>query len=401
MVMGQGPVQPASYGYQRGPIHGGPPAHACGPGCNTCGPGGLSPNTVYELLPDDRFSHGDELHWAAFSSAFKHVYFRVEYLNWDIDGPGQKNVGAPRASGDERDLFPAIDPISQINLGQARIATLDNIGLQNNNGIRGVLGLPTRVGLFEASVSVLEQGGAHSVIRQFNDPFTRIPVIPAITLLENGAPSDTKMILFNQGINAQIQTELFTTELNYIMNPLTPNQPLIIQPMFGFQYVRFWDTLNIVGSDVDVNNPANVLNRRINSEAKNNIFAPQIGFRAEFVHENFSIGVTPKFMLGFNRHRDQVFSEQIFTATEERMTTQGEASEFSPGLDLAVHGKFHLNEHFSLFVSYQLLYMNNVSRATENLVFDSIGTQPNIRLNQQTQSSFVEGLTIGGEYRFH
>ncbi len=405
-LMAQGPIQPASYGYQPGPVYGGPPAHAYGPGCNTCGPGGLSPNTVYELLPDDRFSHGDELHWAAFSSAFKHAYLRVEYLNWDIEDPGLKNIGAPRADGNTRGVFDAIDPVTQTNVGQAEISTLDHIGLHNNNGIRAVFGLPTRIGLFEAGVSVLEDASAHEVDVPFFDGPNFTNVIPAVTLLENGVPSDTKMILFNQGISTRVQAEFFQTELNYIMHPLTPNQPLTIRPLLGFQYVRLWDFVDTRGSDFDagdINDPNDdvTLNHRIHSETKNNVFAPQIGFRAEFEHEHFSIGVTPKFMVGFNRHRDEVFSEQFFSATEARMTTQEEASEFAPGLDLAVHGKVHVNEHFSLFVSYQLFYMSNISRATEILVYDSIGTTPNLRLNPTQQTTFVDGLTVGGEIRFH
>lgn len=402
----QGPIQPASYDYPPGPAYGGPPMHAFGPGCPPRGAAPLNPNTVYELLPEDRFSHGDELHWAALGSAFKHAYFRLEYLNWDIEDPGLKNIGAPRPRGDERQRFDAIDPNTQQNLGLAEISTLDHIGLHNNNGIRGVFGLPTRVGLFEAGISVIEDSSAHEVDVPYVDGVTGLDVIPAVTLLEDGVPDADKMILFNQGINTRVQAEFFTTELNYIMNPLTPNQPLTIRPLFGFQYVRLWDFLDVRGSDFAEGDPTTpdddvTLNHRLYSEAKNNVFAPQIGFRAEFQHEYFSIGVTPKFMIGFNRHRDEVFSEQLFMLDEGRVTTQDEASEFAPGLDLAVHGKVHINEHFSLFVSYQLFFINSISRATENLVYDSIGTTPNLRLNPSQQGTFVDGLTVGGEIRFH
>ncbi len=406
LLVAQGPISPASYGYQRGPVSGGPHSHMYGPGCPPSGPAALSPNTVHELLPADRFSHGDEPFLAAFASAFKHSYLRLEYLNWGIDDPGRKNVGAPRADGNERGLFTALDPITQTNVGLGELSTLYHISQTHNNGLRGVFGLPTRVGLFEAGVSVLEQSSASEVDVPFVDRATLSTIIPVVTLLENGVPSNTKMILFNQGINTQVESEFFTTELNWIMNPLTPNQPLEIRPLFGFQYIRFWDTLDISGSNFDQgalpNDPTDdiTLNHRINSQAKNNVFAPQVGFRAEFQHEFFSVGVTPKFLMGFNRHRDEVFSEQLFTVDEARMAQHEEASEFAPALDLAVHGKIHLHEHLSLFVSYQLFYMSNISRATENLVFDSIGTDPNIRLNPSQQGTFVDGVTVGGEVRF-
>ncbi|MCA9060694.1 MAG: hypothetical protein KDA85_19415, partial [Planctomycetaceae bacterium] len=248
-VLAQGPIQPASYGYSPGAMYGGPPFQVCGPGCPPGGAAPLSPNTVYELLPDDRFSHGDELQLAAFSDAFKHAYIRLEYLNWDIEDPGLKNVGAPRADGNTRGIFTATEPGTLSNVGEANISTLDHIGLHNNNGIRGVFGLPTRIGLFEAGVSVLEDASSHEVDVPFFNAVTLEPVIPAVTLLENGVPSDTNMILFRDGmINTRVQAEFFTTELNYIMNPVTPNQPITIRPLFGFQYVRLWDFLDVRGT---------------------------------------------------------------------------------------------------------------------------------------------------------
>ncbi|MEZ6147203.1 MAG: BBP7 family outer membrane beta-barrel protein [Planctomycetaceae bacterium] len=407
VLMAQGPIQPASYGYPGAPVYGGPQYPAYGPGCNTCGPGGLSPNTVYELLPEDRFSHGDELHWAAFSSAFKHAYLRLEYLNWSIEDPGIKNVGASRLSGDERGTFTAINPNTDSNVGQGEISTLDHIALNSNNGIRGVFGLPTRIGLFEAGVSALQQADAYDVKVPFFNSLTFENIIPVVPLLEDGALSDTKMILFSEGLSTRVKSQLFTTELNYILNPLTPNQPVTIRPLFGFQYVRFWDSLDVRGTDIaDSNTPDDptddiILNHRLYSSAKNNVFAPQIGFRAEFEHERFSVGVTPKFMIGFNRHRNEVLSEQLFSPTEAQMSTHDENSEFAPGLDLAVHGKVHLNEHLSLFVSYQLFYISNLSRGYDNIVYDSIGTDPNLRLGDSQEATFVDGLTVGGEYRFH
>ncbi|MGE0376849.1 MAG: BBP7 family outer membrane beta-barrel protein [Planctomycetaceae bacterium] len=408
----QGPIQPASYGYGGGSYGPDPYAYGpgCpyGPGCNNCGPGGVCPETIYELLPDDRFHQGDDSCCAAFSSAFQHAYLRLEYLNWNIDDPGRQLVGAPRASGGERGQFNAFDPNSQQFVGLGELATLDDVGLHRNNGIRGVIGLPTRVGLFEAGVSTLEQAGAHIFKEQFFDFNALSQVVPVVTLLDDGAPSDTTMILFNQGLNVQLQSEFFATEANFITHPLTPNQGLSIRPLCGFQYIRFWDTLDIFGTNIspgaDAIDPADdiTLNHRIRSEMKNNLFAPQVGVRFEFEHEHFSVGCTPKFLLGFNRHRDEVFSEQIFSPTEGRQTTDEEDSEFAPGLDLSVYGKVHLGKHLSLFASYQLYYLDNISRASDNVRYNSIGgTQPDIVLSPHQEGVFIDGVTVGGEFRFH
>ncbi|MBX3436916.1 MAG: BBP7 family outer membrane beta-barrel protein [Planctomycetaceae bacterium] len=406
--MGQGPIQQTGFGYGGGygptpyAYHGPAPGHyGFPPG------GGLCPETVYELLPDDRFPSHDESCLTAFASAFQHAYLRLEYLNWDLDDPGRQIVGAPRASGGERGLFTAVDPVSQVIVGSAKLATLDSVGLHNNNGLRGTFGLPTRVGTFEAGISVLEQSDAHIFRSRFFDFTSFTTVFPAVTLLNNGAPSDTTMILFSEGLNVQLRSEFFSTEGNFILNPLTPNQPLRIQPLFGFQYVRFWDNMDIFGTDIDpgdLTDPDDdrTLNHRIQSDAKNNVFAPQVGVRFEFVHEYFSLGVTPKFLLGFNRHRDEVFTEEIFSATEGRITTRAEDSQFAPGLDLSVYGRVHLGRHLSLFVSYQLYYLDNISQAEDNIRYDSINASvPNIVLNPRQEGMFVDGITVGGEFRFH
>lgn len=409
----QGPIQPASYGHSGGGWSGppmvsgpqGPYGHGY-PACET-GTGGFCQDTYYELLPDDRFGCRNEEFCAALSDAFQYAYFRVEYLNWNIDDPGRQIVGAPREFGDERELFNAVDPASQTIVGLAEVTTYDAVGLSHNNGVRGVFGLPTRIGTFEAGVSVLEQAGVHIFNPPYVDFTTVNNVFPAIPLLNDGVPDDNTMILFSEGMNVQIRSEFFSTEANFIMHPLTPNQPMRVQPLWGFQYVRFWDNVDIFGQDIDTGDPDDpdddiVLNHRIYSDAKNNIFAPQVGVQFQFDHEWFSLGVTPKFMLGFNRHHDEVFSEQIFSPTEGRLTTREETSEFAPGLDLAVYGKVHLGKHLSLFVSYQLYYFDNISRATDNVRYDTIGgNQSNIVLSPHQEGMFIDGVTVGGEFRFH
>ncbi len=403
----QGPIQPASFGYPGGSY--GPSGYVSEPGCPSCGPGGCNtcPDTIYELLPDDRFSHRDAEAMAAFSSAFEHAYVRFEYLNWTLDDPGRGIVGAPRASGGERDLFNAVNPVSQVVVGSARLTTLDSVSQTRNNGVRGVFGLPTRIGLFEAGVSALERSDSKLSDAQFTDFLTLTTVFPAVTLLNNGTPSDTTMILFSEGLNVQLASRFFATEANFIMHPLTPNQPLSIQPLFGFQYISFWDNFDVFGTDIDpqdVTDPTDdiVLNHRISSRADNDIYAPQVGVRVEFKHEFFTLGATPKFMMGLNRHNDRVSTDQIFSATEGVRTTEEASTEFAPGLDLSVYGKLHLGKHLSLFVSYQLYYLDSISRATDNVIYDSInGNQPNIVLNGRQEGVFVDGVTVGGEFRFH
>ena len=216
------------------------------------------------------------------------------------------------------------------------------------------------------------------------------------------------MLLYDQGYRASLKTDVFGTEANFVFNPVTPNQPLTIRPLVGFQYINYRENLLISGSDLrDAMDPvdpaATVLyNHRIDAGSRNNIYAPQIGVRAEFAHEWFTIGVTPKFMMGLNRRQDQLRTAQLLTLTD-RSFDEEQATEVAPGLDLKVDARVHLNEHFSLFASYQLYVLSNISRPTSNINYDTIGgTTANLNLNTSKQHQlFFDGITVGGELRFH
>jgi hypothetical protein len=375
-------------------MYGPAPGAACGPGCL---PHGACPETIYELLPEDRFSHGDTAHLAAFGQAMKHTYFRLEYLHWNIEDPGPQIVGAPRLSGGERDRFPAVDPLTGNIVGVATVPDLDLVNLDTTNGIRGTFGMPTRIGVWESSVFVLEQRGQQVNVQPFFDFLTLVNVIPATTLLVDQGLSDTTMILYDQGYNASMRAETFGVESNFILPPLTPNQPLQIHPVIGFQYLSVREKLDIFGND-----NTSGLSHRIRADNWNNVFAPQVGFRAEFLHEWFTLGVSPKFLGGLNRHTDRVFTEQIFTATEGRIVSREQSTEFSPGLDLEVDARVHITKSISLFVSYHLYYLTGIARPYDSIYYNTIGgTQTDIRLREKQESLVVDGLTVGAEVRFH
>jgi hypothetical protein len=53
-------------------------------------------------------------------------------------------------------------------------------------------------------------------------------------------------------------------------------------------------------------------------------------------------------------------------------------------------------------VSYQLYYIDNLSQAPDNVLYDTVnGTVPNITLSPHQEGVFFDGVTVGGEFRFH
>jgi hypothetical protein len=369
------------------------------------------PEVSYEYVPsEDPARHA---HLAALGEGARSLWYRLEYLNWTIEAPGEYPLGARRLSGNEEGPFDAVDVIAE---GFATQPDAREFDLNKNNGLRFTIGASTRIGDLEANVWVLDQADSDITIdpvRRFDllgDPLDNtIPnFFAAVVLMSDGQLSDTTMLLFDQGYRATLKTDVFGTEANFIFQPLTPNQPLTIRPLAGFQFISYRENFRISGADErDAMDPADptatvIFNRQIDAKAQNNTFAPQIGVRAEFNHEWFSLGVTPKFLLGFNRRTDQLQTMELL-ALGERTFQEEQATEVAPGFDLKVDARVHLNEHFSLFASYQLYVLSNISRPTTNINYDTVGgTQNNLNLHTLKQHQlWFGGVTVGGELRFH
>lgn len=162
------------------------------------GPAGPLPagpgRTIYEQMPDDQgWLYEDTPLERALKETFRHAYFRVEYLLWDVSDPGSNILGAPTAilnasqlaPNDPSDLnYPStIDPnltlqqqyvyqpfrgdplvpfqvSNPIDGNTSLIAvvapSLQDVYVNENNGIRLTFGLPVnRAGAFEASIFAL------------------------------------------------------------------------------------------------------------------------------------------------------------------------------------------------------------------------------------------------------
>src|SRR6185436_633119 len=72
------------------PPPGDPYAPQCAPGPYSYG------RTRYTEMPDDKgWAFGDTNLERFLKESFRHGYFRLEYLNWNVKDPGQTVLGAP------------------------------------------------------------------------------------------------------------------------------------------------------------------------------------------------------------------------------------------------------------------------------------------------------------------
>ncbi|MBX3442542.1 MAG: BBP7 family outer membrane beta-barrel protein [Planctomyces sp.] len=328
----------------------------------------------------------------------RHSWFRLEYLNWEIQRPGNKLLGAPLATQDARDGFPAIDPGNIPRIGvEAFVPDLGDVQLNNLNGIRGTVGIPTLLGVFEADAWALGQAADSTRIRPAINFQTGATIIPAISLESVGLPSDSTMVLFDTDYRHEWRSNLFGAQANFVFNPVTPEQGASLRPLLGIRYVRFDEELQIRGIDSETGT-----NPRIRSEANNNLVGPQFGLRGQLDSKWISLGIEPKIMLGINRHEDSVAAEQILDPTNSARSHDN-ATDFAPVFDLSAYGKLHLSRNFSLFAGYELLVLTNVTRPGSQIDYNAplvVTDPPLIRLTKDRESVVVHGMMVGGELRF-
>ena len=52
--------------------------------------------------------------------------------------------------------------------------------------------------------------------------------------------------------------------------------------------------------------------------------------------------------------------------------------------------------------TWSSLGIDNLAQAPDNVLYDTVnGTVPNIRLSRHEEGMFFDGVTVGGEFRFH
>ena len=73
-----------------------------------------------------------------------------------------------------------------------------------------------------------------------------------------------------------------------------------------------------------------------------------------------------------------------------------------PVFDVSMYGKVHVTPHFSLHAGYNFTYLFRVTRPADNIYYNDNGPNaaPGVVVDADTQDAHIQGLTIGGEFRF-
>jgi hypothetical protein len=375
-----------------------------------------------ELLPPDRgglydFDSRIDL---IIGETVRNSYLRLEYLSWSIKQPGSHLLGAPLAGIDNpRDPFLLQTPTGSLAVGE--VLDMQTVNLQQNNGIKGTIGIPFEDATLEASF-----WGLQRAYTQVNDPaFLRdnnalTPRFIAVSLLSDGQPGD-RVLLFDGSFNAKFNANAWGSEFNLYFNQKTPRLGLTLQPLLGFRFLNYDEQLRMTGafdnSSGAIANTgilADPVISKIGSATTNNIYSLQAGFRSEFRHQWFTLGVEPKLAFGANSYTAHVKTDNLrdfndpndpnnpFNTDDPATSSSAGRTLFSPTLDLGAFAKIHLTEWAHLRVGYNFMLTGNVVRADRAIYYNDQGSQnpPAVKAQEKSSTFWMQGLTVGAEILF-
>lgn len=367
-----------------------PPPYAAGP--EACPPGvdgfvgaALPSGDVLGVTPLERF----------LETAAENAWFRLEYLLWDIQIPGDQALGARTLN--------TVDPTERFatSLGLARVEDLDEISFNDINGLRGTLGIPLRFGVFEFGAFALEQ--ASDAVTAFDLPAPGQGRFVGTTTLADGQVSNFVRV-FDEFYRARYTSDIFGGEANVVIETDHSLLGFKLMPMFGVRYLDVQEELKTIGR-FSGNQPAQAFDSVVASDTNNNLYGANFGLRAELQHKWFSLTMQPELMVGANTYRARVRTKDFVGPGEGVREAEVTGTKFTSLFEVSGYARIHLSEHFSLIGGYNLTVAGDVIRPHES-IFYNVET----RLGAPVASAFdviqeftsltVDGLIVGGEVRF-
>lgn len=360
------------------------------------------PTWQHELLPSSRVNDYD---WdaaadLALAGTLGQAWFRADYLWLNYRDPSSRELGGPTLL-DTSGTFPAIDRVTGVRI-LTNGTLIDQTGLDNKgvSGMKFTMGIPTQLFTFEASAFGMIESKSRLNLDPFFDTnsFFNELTIPVIPVTRGGAPTLVDFILFDQGVDVTYRSRLQGVDAKLVFPALTPNVPMEVSPLLGFNYVNFNNRLNVAGSDL-----ATLTDHVISSKSFNHVFGPEIGLRMEARSKWVTLGFEPRLTFGINRMTSRVATEQIFSPTEANREIEDSETKFTPIVDLSTYARIRLAENLNLSLGYQFMAMAGVSQSQRNIVWDSssvLTAPPLIRLDLRRQDFWAQGINVGLQWQF-
>lgn len=327
-------------------------------------------------------------------------------------------------------FFRTVNSVS----GAAQTPTMDNTSIDGLSGFRGTFGLPLPAGTIELGGFVL--GATASTFNGNNYIQPQIAANPASVIGSkvgtNGLPAVnfqpamfiSQALLVNgvaQPYSATSSSFLdydvsyaykytatgWGSEVNYVGDSSDPGRLFQMKPIIGFRYFNYQDNLFQSGqynqpNPTNPTAPPTVVTRSINSTTTNNLYGPQVGLRMEFAASGLALGFEPKLMMGLNTYNQNLNTSNVLSSTDPGQSVFQSTTTFSPMLDLKAYSSLALSQHVSAYLSYNFLYVADVNRSYNDVVYNKNGATgaSDFILNKTMSNVTLQGISVGFDFRY-
>ncbi|GAB4147381.1 MAG: hypothetical protein Tsb009_20570 [Planctomycetaceae bacterium] len=326
-------------------------------------------------------------------TAARNSWIRLEYLNWSLSDTDETLLG-------ERTLNTANPRVPFATLqGVARALDTTPLSFKDISGVRGTWGVPLTFGEFELSAFLLEQDSDKVIPSTIPSP----GLLVATTVLGDGGLISAVRV-YDKAFEATFTSDVWGAKANIILDTAPPGEGFKLRPLYGVRYLGIQEQLTQVGT-FNGNATINDFTSVIDSDNFNNIYGLNIGLQAELVHRWFTIGVRPEVTLGANSYQARVRTDRFVSPTDPTLVSEISGAEFAPVGELGVYGRIRVNDSFSLFVSYNLLYATRVIRPHKSINYNvntvlTVPVSSAFSAKKVFEEMLIQGLTVGGEIRF-
>ena len=368
--------------------------------------GESTPDIWDESQPIERF----------FAAVAKRARVKLEYLHWDLENPDPRSLGAPIL-----DIADPTTPFAVFNnstgaltsAGLGIVVNTRELGLEDTPGARGTLAVDLNGGTLESTFFGVSQNNHDFVLDNLQTGRlagslgigTALRPNVVTPLLTNGVATTSGALnaaIYDNSFRASIENQMWGAEVIFLRERYLPNEIFNWQWLGGVRYVSLEETVTQVGvfDNGGALTGTNVITTTIQGETFNNMYGPQVGGRASWRTKHISMSVTPRIAFALNDHTSR--ANGLVTgavAAAGAVSSTDESIDFTPIVEVNFQLEFHLTPHCTVFGGYDLFFAGQVSRPTDNLVYDSTagvaGFSPTLRQNVILDDFLAHGLNLG------
>ena len=386
------------------------------------------PRSTYEEPIQDHYLQGNTDLWDEGRPIERFVgkvasqsWMRLEFLMWNYEGGDHDQIGAP-VLGLQQNTRGEIEgqqiPVSLLDnlnggtdIGAALFPYATALGNTDVPGIRGTLGVALSGGELELSFFGLEQSNSFLQADDLSAARNRVGLadpafgtiafpnlaVPLLTDGVSGTVADLNALIFSESFSTRMESQMWGSELAVLTEKKAPGGAgASWQWLTGFRYVNYDEEFGFTGTSVGSPGTS------VTANTINNFYGPEFGARAALTSKYFTLSATPRIMMGLNDNTSKVSS--VYQSVDG-VQYNSRSVDFGTITQVNLAAEINLSPKFAIFGGYDFMVLTGVSKAFDNVVYDSALDGGGARvadINQRVdlQNLLVHGFTVGGVFRY-